>query len=159
MTEEQKTEIYAAYRDKVLGYLAGRTDTREDAEDLCAEVFRKAYAALPGYDGEKASLSTWIYTITRNTLTDYRRTRHPTEPLTASIRAPDDMETEYINAETLKTLASLLRNMGPPERDIIILRYYKGYSLAEISRLTGLSYGKVKLAHEKALKALRKSLD
>lgn len=159
MTEEKQTEIYSAYQEKVLSYLIGRTETPEDAEDLCSQVFEKVYRAWPDYDEEKAAPSTWIYTITRNALTDYYRTRRPTEPLNENIPAPDDLEGQYIQKETLARLASLLKAMKRPERDVIILHYYKGYSLADISRLTGLGYGAVKAAHRRALDALRRSLD
>lgn len=158
MTEEKKTALYATWRDKVLNYLTGKVENREDAEDLCSQVFEKVYRALPGYDERKASLSTWIYTITRNTLTDYYRTRHITEPLSANIRAPDDVEERYIKEETISRLVSLLKDMKRPERDIIILRYYRGYTLTDIARLTGISYGMVKVAHRKALEQLRHSL-
>ena len=159
MTEVKQAELYAAYRDKVLSYLMGKTESREEAEDLCSQVFEKVCRALPGYDETKASLSTWIYTITRNTLTDYHRTRHSTEPLSEDIRGPDDLEEQLIREETLSQLASLLKVMKQPERDVIILRYYKRYSLAYISKVTGLGYGAVKAAHRRALNMLRLALD
>jgi len=47
------------------------------AEDLTQEVFMKIWKALPGYQGD-ASLSTWIYTITRNTcLTEIKKIYDP----------------------------------------------------------------------------------
>lgn len=156
--EERQAKIYAAYRDKVLSYLTGKTANREDAEDLCAQVFEKVCRALPGYDETRASLSTWIYTITRNTLADFYRTRHPVEPLRESIPAPDDLEERFIKEETLARLTALLNGMRRQERDIIVLRYYKGYSLTYIAQLTGMNYGTVKAAHHRALKKLRQSL-
>ena len=159
MTETKQAELYAAWRDKVFSYIIGKVESREDAEDLCSQVFEKVYRALAGYDETKASLSTWIYTITRNTLTDYYRTLHVTEPISENIRAPDDVEEQYIKEETLTHLASLLKVMKQPERDVIILRYYKGYSLAYISKVTGWGYGAVKAAHRRALNMLRLALD
>ena len=58
MSELSGAEIYAAYREKVFAYLTARTYNREDAEDLCAEVFAEVLRCLPKYDPEKASLST-----------------------------------------------------------------------------------------------------
>ena len=158
MTELSQAELYAAYRDKVLTYLTHRTESREDAEDLCAEVFAEVLRCLPRYDPKRASLSTWIYQITRFTLIDYLRTRHPGEVLSEDIAAADDLPEDLIRRETLERLAAALQALEPEERDIIVLRYYKGRTLTEISRLTGISYGMVKVKHNKALNALRAKL-
>ena len=154
-----EAEIYAAYREKVLAYLKGRIESGQDAEDLCADVFAEVLRCLPQYDPEKASLSTWIYQITRFTFIDYLRKRHTNEPLDEDIAEADDLETAYINKETLDRLTSVLLTLKRDERDIIVLRYYKGMSLTDISRLTGISYGMVKVKHNKALRALRAQLE
>ncbi len=159
MTELNQAELYAAYRDKVLAYLTGRTACREDAEDLCAEVFAEVLRCLPQYDAEKASLSTWIYQITRFTLIDYLRTRHPNEPLSEDIASADHIAEDFLRRETLERLAAALQTLGQEERDIIVLRYYKGQTLTEISRLTGISYGMVKVKHARALNALRVQME
>ncbi len=151
-------EIYAAYRDKVLAYLTGRTNSREDAEDLCADVFAEVLRCLPNYDPEKASLSTWIYQITRFTFIDYLRKRRPNEPLDEELAAAGDISEDYVKKETLERLASALLTLKREERDIVVLRYYKGLSLTQISRRTGISYGMVKVRHQKALSALRVQL-
>lgn len=158
MTELTRETLYAAWRDKVLAYLTERTESREDAEDLCAEVFEQVCRSLPRFDAEKASVSTWIYQITRFTLIDYFRTRHPNLPLTEDLEATEDLEEAWIQKETLERLALALNGLEEAERDIVVLRYYKGLSLTEISRLTGVSYGMVKVKHKRALDRLRSAL-
>ena len=159
MTELTGEKLYAVYREKVLAYLTGRTESREDAEDLCEEVFAEVLRCLPRYDPEKASLSTWIFQITRFTLIDYLRTTHTYEPLPEDIRAADDIAEDFIRRETLERLAAALMALKQQERDIIVLRYYRGQTLMEISRLTGISYGMVKVKHKRALNALRAQLE
>ena len=154
MTELTPEALYAAYHDKVLAYLTGRTDSREDADDLCHDVFVQVFRSLERYDASKSSISTWIYQITRFTLIDYIRTKHPNEPLTEDISSMGDLEEEIIQKETLERLAAALAALEQDERDIIILRYYKGYSLTDISYLTGISYGMVKVKHKKALQKI-----
>jgi RNA polymerase sigma-70 factor (ECF subfamily) len=43
-------------------------------------------------------------------------------------------------------------------RDLIVLRYYDNKPLTEVAELMGLSYGAVKLRHQKALGMLKKAL-
>ena len=158
MVKREQEEIYAAYRDKVLSYLSRRTDSPEDAEDLCADVFEKVIRALPDYRGDRRFLSTWIYTITRNTLADHYRTRHTGEALAEDMAANEDMEASLIKQETLSRLGGLLSAMDKKERDVIVLHYYKGYTLRRVAQLTGISYGMVKVTHKKALQTLRRYL-
>ena len=157
MTALTQGEIYAAYREKVLSYLSGKMESPEDAEDLCEEVFEQVCRSLPRFEG-KSSLSTWIYRITRYTLIDYYRTKRTAEPLTEELAAPDDLEEDFIRRETLERLAFALKALQPEERDIIVLRYYREKTLTEISRLTGISYGMVKVKHKKTLETLRSQL-
>lgn len=159
MTEFSREALYTAYRDKVLAYLKGRTESTEDAEDLCSEVFEKVYKALPQFDPKKASLSTWIFQITRFTFIDYLRKHRQNAPLSEFLQAEDNTEDGLINKENLSRLAKELAALDKETRDIIVLRYYKNVSLTEISRLTGISYGMVKVKHKKALAFLRRRLE
>ena len=76
---ERLVERYSA---KVFHLAYSMIGNETQAEDMTQEVLLRIWKGLPGYHGG-ASLSTWIYTITRNTcLTELkRRTRHPTVSL------------------------------------------------------------------------------
>lgn len=152
-------EIYAAYRERILAYLTDRTGSPEHAEDLCEDVFEQIGRSLPRYDATKASLSTWIYRITRFTLIDDLRTRHPAEPLDEGLGYDADYDEALIRAETLEKLASALQTLDQDLRDLIILRYYRKKTLTEISRMTGVSYGMVRVKHNRALAILRSQLE
>lgn len=64
---EEREALYTAYSEKVRGYVFGKVANRHDAEDLVSDVFLKAYEKYPTFDADRASVSTWLYTITRNT--------------------------------------------------------------------------------------------
>ena len=140
----------------MFGYIRGKIGDPDLAEDLCADVFLKVYEKLDSYDGQKASLSTWIYTITRNTLVDYYRTRHVAQSLPEELEAADHIEDGLCREETLETLAAALEALGERERNIVIWRYYSGMTLKEIAARLDISYAYVKLLHNRALSALRK---
>ena len=159
MTGLTRDGLYTAYREKVLSYLMGRTESREDAEDLCEDVFEQVFRSLPRFDESKASLSTWIYQITRFTLIDYLRTRLPSEPLTEELASEEDLDASLIREEILEKLALALKGLNRELRDIVILRYYRKKTLTEISRLTGISYGMVRVKHNRALAILRSQLE
>ena len=68
-------QIYLQYHDKVRAYVRGKIQDPHDVEDLVSAVFMKIVQKLDSYDPDKASVATWVYTITRNTVIDHYRTR------------------------------------------------------------------------------------
>ena len=159
MTAEQQERIYAAYQGKVMGYICARIRRRADAEDLCADVFEKVFNRIDQYDKTKSSLSTWIFTITRNTVIDHYRRTKPTEELDENLSDDTELDEGLLQTESLEELAAALRKLPQELTDLIVLRYYDNKPLTEVADLMGLSYGAVKLRHQKALTMLRRFLN
>lgn len=154
MTDAERfDEIYREYRHKVLGYIRSHVSDPEDAEDLCSEVFRKAWEHLDPEDGK--GVSSYLYTISRNTVVDYYRTRRIHTPLTEDLPAENSMEETVLNRDALDRLAQALRQLPPRERDVVVLHYYANNSLQEISDKMKLPYSVIKRAHQSSLKKLR----
>ena len=158
MTDREKEKLYTEYRGKVLSYIRSRVTGAEDAEDLCEDVFEKAFRASDGFDAGKASVGTWIYSITRNTVIDFYRRTRPTSEIPEDIPDESSPEDEVVAAETLEELAAALEGLPAELADIIVYRYYDLMPLTEIASRLGISYGAVKLRHQKALTMLRSAL-
>lgn len=158
MNAPEWERIYTAYSGKVMGYIMARVQHRADAEDLCADVFEKVFRRIDEYDQEKASLSTWIFTITRNTLIDHFRKSKPAEELDENLSDDTAVETPLLEQETLGELAAALNQLPQELRDIVVLLYYDRKPMTEIAKMMHLSYGAVKLRHQKALTLLKRSL-
>ena len=159
MTAAEQERLYTEYRGKVLGYIRARVLNREDAEDLCADVFEKAFRASVGYDAAKAAPGTWLYAIARNTVIDFFRKTRPTEALPEDLSDSAAPETDVLNKELLETLAGALERLPDELTDVIVARYYDCLPLTEVAERLGMSYGMVKLRHQKALSMLRAVLD
>ncbi len=151
-------QIYTEYSGKVMGYIRARVRSSADAEDLHSEVFEKILRKIEGFDPEKASLNTWIFTITRNTVIDHFRRTKPTEELDENLSDNIELDEDLLNSETLGELAAALRKLPQQMMDIIVLRYYDGKPLTEIAETMNLSYGAVKLRHQNAVLMLRQAL-
>ncbi len=149
-------EIYTQYRDKVFGYVKNHVNSIEDAEDITSDIFVKIYSKLDTYDESKASLSTWIYSMTSNTVIDFYRTSHIHSEIPEDLTDDKNtIEDEILNNESLELLANALTSLPQELMDIIVLRYYKGLTLQEVAVKMNLSYGVTKLRHREALGRLR----
>ena len=83
--------IYKDYYDRVMRYILGSNLTPFDAEDVCQNVFIKVMNNLDKIDLTKASLSTWIYTITQNTVYTHFRTKGRYEKRVSSGELSEDI--------------------------------------------------------------------
>ena len=151
-----REQVYLDYHGKVTSYIRGKIYDPHEAEDLVSQVFLKIYQKWDSFDEKKASLSTWIYTITHNTVVDYYRSRR------VLTEYADYMDFEDFSApevdDRLELLADALLTLKQKERDLIILHYYKGYKLKEVAEMMGMSYVNAKVIHKKALNRLREKL-
>jgi len=150
--------IYTEYSGKVMGYIRARIRSSAEAEDLHSEVFEKVLKKIGEFDPSKASLNTWIFTITRNTVIDHFRRTKPSEELDENLSDNVELDEDLLNTETLSELAAALRKLPQQMMDIIVLRYYDGKPLTEIAEMMNLSYGAVKLRHQNAVLMLRQAL-
>lgn len=158
MTAAQQEKLYTQYRGKVLGYIRARVNNREDAEDLCQDVFVKVFRAADRYDAEKSAPGTWIYAVTRNAVIDYFRKNRPAEELPEDLTDDALPEDAVMQTALLDELAAALEQLPDELTDIIVARYYDRLPLTEIAERMGLSYGAVKLRHQKALLLLRTAM-
>ena len=143
-------QIYEEFQPKVRAYVRDKIHDPHDAEDLVSAVFMKVVQKLDTFDPAKASVSTWVYTITRNTVTDYFRTRR------SMVAFEDYMvdETELTD-DALDSLADALMSLKDKERDLIVLHYYSGHTLKTVAEMMGMSYINAKVIHKKALTSLQ----
>ena len=161
-SEEEKTKIYTDFSPKVSNYIFGKTQDSQLTEDLCSDVFVKIYASLDSFDKNKASLSTWIYHITQNTLYDYFRTKRNVidiEKIPELIDSKESIEEGICNEEVLEQLSDALEKLDEKHRNLILLHYYGNYTLKDISLRMGVSYNYVKILHKEALNKLENLLD
>lgn len=146
-------QVYLQYHDKVRAYVRGKIQDPHDVEDLVSAVFVKVVQKLDSYDPAKASVSTWVYTITRNTVTDYFRTRRAMVALEDYML--DEESAPDLSDHVLDDLADALLALKEKERDLIVLHYYAGHTLKTVAEMMGMSYINAKVIHKKALESLR----
>ena len=120
------------------------------AEEVTQDIFLKLWGALPSYDG-RAALSTWLYTIARNTCLSalraesYRQTHAldgTTEPA-ASDRTPEQI-----------ALRQCLSKLPDVQREVITLFYLEERSITDVARMLDMPENTVKSHLHRARRAL-----
>jgi len=154
--------VLERFKEKVfrLSYAMLRSETL--AEDMTQDVFMKVWKALPGYTGV-ASVSTWLYTITRNTcLTELKRRQN--RP-TVSLNAPEfedvadaipALQTTDPEGGAEMDAHALLVRLPEKYRRVVTLFYLEQKSYEEVGAMLGLPLGTVKTFLFRARKELLK---
>jgi RNA polymerase sigma-70 factor (ECF subfamily) len=152
-------ELLHRYEGKVYRLCCALLRDRAQAEDATQESLLRVWKALERYDG-RASLSSWIYAITRNrclTALEKRRSHDSLDDLgedaesgLAVTEEPGDGR-----AEQLLGLVELL-----PERlrRALLLYYYEEHSVSEVALMLGCPEGTVKTMLFRARAALTEML-
>ena len=156
-------KIYLEYREKVFRYVRGKVRNLADAEDVTSEIFLKVQTSLGSYDEEKATLSTWIYTITHNAVCNYYREQSK-RALSLDENAlhsdtDDGVMTEIENEILKENLAKALETLTEREQDIIVLYYYHEIPLRDIAIKMGITYTNAKFIKHNAIAKLRLAME
>ena len=145
---------------------------RQDAEDTMQEVLLKALPYLQKFDNSKA-LTTWLYKVVKNRcLMSRRRSKFaPQQELSLDELMPNQKELAQldafpengqeegvIRAEQRQRLREVVRRVPPQYRIVLVLRDMEGFTDEEVSEITGLRSGTVRVRLHRARLFVRKEL-
>jgi len=115
----------------VYGYLLPRCGSVADAEDLTAETFMAAVAALAQPDPPSVTVP-WLIGVARHKLVDHwRRSEREQRGLTAV--GPDQPDDPWGDVLDTGAAYSALARLPGPQRAALTLRYLDGLAVSEIA--------------------------
>jgi len=152
--------IYDEYAERIYRFFFSRTANKELSEDLTSDTFRKALEHLADYKEGKGSLTSWLYTIARNTLTDHWRTAKGDAPLDEALElgASIDMAGHADAKEQLAKVKAYLTKLSADERQVVLLRVWDELSYAEIAETMGRTEGSAKMLFSRTVQKMRRDL-
>ena len=150
-------DVVAAELDAVYGYLVYLTGDRTAAEDLTAETFEKAFRTWRRFDPRRSSPRTWLCRIAHNVAVDwfraearrrrredaYMRDRNSVDELGDGLPGP---------------LEDALRDLSPPEREVVALRVLLELDGPSAARVLGISATACSTRLSRALKRLEERI-
>ena len=139
------------YRDRYVGFrnaLAPITGSRESARDVVQEAFAIALRDRRQLR-RRESLAPWVWQIAYRLALRERSSRQLSE-------LPGDLT--FLDEERDPTLAEALRSLPPRRRLVVFLRYFAGFTYAEIAEALEISAGTVAATLTQARAALHDEL-
>lgn len=140
--------LMARHSRDVLNVLYRIVLSRDEAEDLCQEVFEKLWLQAPQWQ-DNARISTWLYRVANNAALNHRQrfqARHlvdSDEAIRVSDEnvAPDEQafDAHRDEARRRQQVAMALASLPEAQRAAMVFRYYQGLSVKEIAEIMELS--------------------
>jgi RNA polymerase sigma factor (sigma-70 family) len=155
---ESAATFVRRYQARVYGLALTIVGLPAVAEEVAQEAFIKAWRHAASYDGRRGRVSTWLFTITRNTAIDAVRYRHddPMDPqvLMAVLAARQDGDSAD-DPDTSLQLRQALAELTPEQAMPIVMMAYAGLTAQEIAARNDIPVGTVKTRVRRGLQVLR----
>ncbi len=143
--------ILSVFEKPIFSYAYRLLGDRGDAEDATQETFIKFYKNLARLDAGQP-LKSWLYAVATNTAYDILRKKkyiievglEEAEHRTAETEIGEDPYYQAGRQFDAEIIQKHLLGLKPIQRAVILLYYYKGLGIEEISQITSLPPGTVK---------------
>ena len=150
--------LVGRYRSRVFGIAARFARNDHELDDVCQDIFIKAYRNLGKYRAD-APFEHWLSRIAVRACYDLlRKTRHDRDQV--SLDNLDIAAAESGNADAARELlAWAMAQLSPEERLVITLLEIEERTVREIAELTGWSESNVKVRAHRARQELKTILE
>lgn len=156
-------QLYNAYVDKIYKYIYYKVGNTPDAEDLCEQVFLKAWEAIGRYTWCGYPFSSWLYKLAHNLVVDHYRSKREALPLNDILSTADepiiDPEAALNLSLDAAELSDAMAQLTQEQRQVIALKFIEGYDNAEIAQMLNKKEGAIRALQYRALRSLQGILE
>jgi RNA polymerase sigma-70 factor (ECF subfamily) len=145
-------QIWKQFSTQLLGFIRSKISDEEQARDLLQEVFIKIHKHSDQL-AEESKLGSWLYQITRNSITDYYRKKKP-----QLVGIPDYLEEEQeddTQEQFLRCLMPFVHELEPIYREALLQTTFGSQSQKTYAEREGLSYSAAKSRIQRARQQLK----
>lgn len=144
ISQNNTQQIWESFSNKLKRFIKSKVNNKSDAEDILQEVFLKIHKNINTLD-DKNKLPAWIYSITRNSITDFYRKKGGVKkvPYLDNINYIDESIPDEIR-NIKDCLKSFINNLPEKYRSALELSDIQGLRQKEVADLLEISLPGVK---------------
>ncbi len=150
-------DLFLHFGPRLNGFFQRLGVTPGVAEDLVQETMLTVWRKAGQFDPERASASTWIFTVARNLRIDLKRRERDPAPLAELYDGPEEplpSET-LLAAERDQRVRQAMASLPAEQMDVIRLSFFEDRPHGEIATLLQIPLGTVKSRMRLAMARLR----
>ena len=155
--------LYDLYFERIYRYIMARVGNPPEAEDLTQEVFLRAMRSLNSFRFRGPPFAAWLFRIAHNLVVDrIRRSKVGGEAIPlesiAALPTGTNVEEEALRTLDHEELRRSLEKITDLQRQVILLRFMGGLSLAETAAVMKRNENAIKALQHSGIQALRRVL-
>lgn len=152
-------QLYDRYVDIVFRFVHYRVNDRGLAEDFTSETFLRALRRIGTISYQGRDIGAWFITIARNIVLDHMKSaRHRLEVTAAdtpeSRTVTPGPESAVLTMLSSEALMAAVDQLGDEQRECILLRFMRGFSVGETAAAMGKNDGAIKALQHRAVRKL-----
>ena len=160
--------IYARYGSSVYSLAMYMLKQEALAEEATQDIFLNIWLKASSYKTDRGEPRAWIMSVAHHKIVDVIRARRRTLTATdldsyetldllpsAQISTEEEVERKIERERILKAVATL----PPPQRHVIMMAYFEGYTQSEMAKILKQPLGTVKTRVRLAMQKLRLVLE
>jgi RNA polymerase sigma-70 factor, ECF subfamily len=160
--EQRVASLYQQHAPGIFTYLRLHLRSREDAEDVLAEVFLRSFENASFRQLAEPQQRLWLWRVARNKLADYYRVAARRQTVDLAALAEEIYDDEELSPERLAErgeeylrLSAALRELSPTQQQILRLRLVNGLRCVDIAHQLNKSEGAIRTLISRTLNLLR----
>jgi RNA polymerase sigma-70 factor (ECF subfamily) len=161
LDQDTLAEIYTAYSPGIYRYAYRLLGDAHQAEECVSEVFSRFLQALNAGGGPQNTIRPYLYRIAHNWITDLFRRKIPAELSYEAEMIGDTQANPALQAvdnDEKEQVRRALRVLTPDQRQVVLLKYYEGFTNEEVAEAIQKPVGAVKSLQHRALAAMHRML-
>jgi RNA polymerase sigma-70 factor (ECF subfamily) len=165
---EAFSELFKLYYQPIFGYIIRRTGNFDDAADIAADTFLKAFRNIHNFRYSGISVKVWLYRIATNEINLYFRFKQKHSSIFEKIISEDkdlfnnyladdrkEIEAEFQKHEQFLLVLRELKSLPLKYQEVIALKYFEGKDNKEIVEILNINEGTLKSLLSRGLEKLR----
>jgi len=159
---ETFTQLYERTYLAVFRYVYGLSGgSQQDAEDLTADTYARAWKARQRFHGDDQAALGWLLRIAKNLVIDSSR-RHKARNVNEGFNIellvdPNQVsELDIIAREQITKLWQMLGSLSEGTREMLVLRYMLGWQIKQVAEYLGTSENNISVTIRRALQRLQR---
>lgn len=156
-------QIWEQYADTVYRFIYYRCRNRPLAEDLAGETWLRVLKRIGSFTYEGRDIGAWVITIARNLVADHFKSgRYRLEVATGDVLDADREDRDWWTHPEAATedymvsreLMAAIKQLNPEQHEVIVLRFFNGFSVAEAAAAMSRNEGAIKALQYRATRTL-----